>query len=73
MLKRKQSISLEEITPQPYLPRSEQIELLSHYKKVDQKKGGISFYDFIQILRSNSWPTFRFLRCERNQKELNFK
>lgn len=47
--------NLDDIVPLfPGLLKSEQQELQGDYRRVEVKGGGITFYDFIKILRSIS-------------------
>jgi hypothetical protein len=48
------------------------VELLGIFKKTEQKSGGISFYDFIQILRSTQSHYFRLFsnRIEEERRDI---
>ena len=52
-MKRKMSnASFNEIQPHSNVAKPEQLELQSLFKRAEQKGSGITFYDFVQILRS---------------------
>jgi hypothetical protein len=54
MRQRRASFASETYIPFSNLSKLEQSEFGSLYKKCDQRDGGISFYDFISILKSSN-------------------
>lgn len=53
MARRRSSTVIDEYVLNTNLNRAEQTELHGHYKKTPQTNGGITFYDYINILKSN--------------------
>lgn len=54
-MRRRSGSNFEEIAARDFsgLSKAEQAELGNQFKKTDQRNGGISFYDLVNILRSN--------------------
>ena len=54
LMRRRSGSNFEEIVAREFnvLSKVEQNEVNSLFKKTEQRNGGISFYDFINILRS---------------------
>jgi hypothetical protein len=71
MRQRRGSFNLETILPFSNLSKSEQLEFGSLFKKTDQRDGGVSFYDFIEILKSNNYfMSDSFTVSEEKKKEI---
>lgn len=55
-MRRKSGANFDEILGKDWgaLNKNEQTELQTAFKKTEQRNGGISFYDLINIIRSNT-------------------
>lgn len=57
MSRRRNSTMIDEYVPNTNLSRAEQMELQGQYKKTPHANGGVTFYDYINILKSTSLAT----------------